>query len=148
MDYTQKNTDNRYILVLEDNNSRRTISLEESKYSLGRHSSNSIVIHSRQVSRKHATLIRKLNRKTNQESFWILDGDLEGKKSQNGIFINGEKCTVHELKDGDLINFGCEVNASYHAVSPATISESFIDKDTNNKLDKSLKKPIKKESVN
>ncbi len=141
MDYNPKKTENHYILVLEDSNSRRTISLEESKYSLGRHSSNSIVIHSRQVSRKHATLIKKLNRKTNQESFWILDGDLEGKKSQNGIFINGEKCSVHELKDGDLINFGCEVNASYHAVSPATISESYIDKNTPNK---SLLKSIKK----
>ncbi|MDJ0661731.1 MAG: EAL domain-containing protein [Crocosphaera sp.] len=143
MNYSTKNTDNRYILVLEDNNSRRTISLEESKYSLGRHSSNSIVIHSRQVSRKHATLIKKFNRKTNQESFWILDGDLEGKKSQNGIFINGEKCTVHELTDGDLINFGCEVNASYHAVSPATISESFIDKNKSKKIDKSILKPVK-----
>ncbi|MDJ0846177.1 EAL domain-containing protein [Crocosphaera sp.] len=142
MNYTKRNTENRYILVLEDNNSRRTISLEESKYSLGRHSSNSIVINSKQVSRKHATLIKKFNRKTNQESFWILDGDLEGKKSQNGIFINGEKCTIYELKDGDLINFGCEVNASYHTVSPATISESFIDKNYSKKTNESSPKPV------
>ncbi|MGK7958893.1 MAG: EAL domain-containing protein [Crocosphaera sp.] len=142
MNYRQKNTENHYILVLEDNNSRRTISLEESKYSLGRHSSNSIVIHSKQVSRKHATLIRKFNRQTNQDSFWILDGDLEGKRSQNGIFVNGEKCTIHELKDGDLINFGCEINASYHDVSPATISESFIDKSDAKSSDKSSKNKI------
>ncbi len=142
MNNTNKNTENRYILVLEDSNSRRTISLEDSKYSLGRHSSNSIVIHSKQVSRRHATLIRKFNRKINQDSFWILDGDLEGQKSQNGIFINGEKCTIHELKNGDLINFGCEVNASYHAVSPATISESFIDKNTPKQSKKPKGQPI------
>ncbi|EAZ87974.1 diguanylate cyclase domain-containing protein, partial [Crocosphaera chwakensis] len=129
-------------MVLEDSNSRRTISLEDSKYSLGRHSSNSIIIYSKQVSRRHATLIRKFNRKTNQDSFWILDGDLEGQKSQNGIFVNGEKCTIHELKDGDLINFGCEVNASYHAVSTATISDSFIDKNVPKQSTKSVKQPI------
>ncbi len=142
MNHTKKNTENRYILVLEDNYSRWTISLEESNYSLGRHSSNSIVIDSKQVSRKHATLIKKINHKTNQHSFWILDGDLEGKKSQNGIFVNGQKCLIHQLKDGDLINFGCEVNASYHVVPHAAISESFIDKNTANKF-----KPAKIPSI-
>lgn len=123
MNYLQSNPNYHYILVLEDSHSRRTISLEESKYYLGRHSSNSIVIHSRQVSRKHATLIRKFNRKTNQNSFWILDGDLEGNKSQNGVFVNGQKCLIHELQNGDLINFGCEVNASYHFVSNTKIDQ-------------------------
>ncbi|MEL4897703.1 EAL domain-containing protein [Crocosphaera sp. Alani8] len=146
MDYNKKKIGNRYVLVLEDSNSRRTISLEESNYSLGRHSSNSIVIHSKQVSRKHATLIKKFNERTNQDSFWIIDGDLKGRKSQNGIFVNGEKCASHELKDGDLINFGCEVNASYHAVSPATISESFIDYDHSQQIeiDKSISPSINK----
>ncbi|MGK7940910.1 MAG: EAL domain-containing protein [Crocosphaera sp.] len=125
-DSNRKPTDN-HVLVIEDNNSSRTISLDKSKYSLGRHSSNSIVIHSRQVSRQHATLVKKFNRQTNCHSFWIIDGDLDGNKSQNGVFINGEKCLVHELKDGDLINFGCEVNASYHSVSKVKISDSSID---------------------
>ncbi|MEA5509243.1 EAL domain-containing protein [Crocosphaera sp. UHCC 0190] len=140
MNYQKQSPNSRYVLVLEDSHSRRTISLEESKYYLGRHSSNSLVIHSRQVSRRHATLIRKFNRKTNQESFWILDGDLDGNKSQNGIFINGQKCLVHELKDGDLINFGCEVNASYHLVSSATISESFINQESSLSNDKTAAK--------
>ena len=116
------NSQGHYILVLEDNDCRRTVSLEASKYSLGRHSSNSIIINSRQISRKHATLIRKLNRKTYQESFWILDGDLDGNKSQNGIFVNGQKCLIHELRDGDLINFGCDVTASYHLVSQGSVT--------------------------
>ncbi len=125
-DSNRKPTGN-HVLVIEDNESCRTISLDQYKYSLGRHSSNSIVIHSRQVSRKHATLVKKFNRQTNSHSFWIIDGDLDGNKSQNGIFINGQKSLVHELKDGDLINFGCEVNASYHSVSKVKISDSSID---------------------
>ncbi len=143
MNQNKKNVENRYILVLEDSNCRRSISLEESQYSLGRHSSNSIIIYSKQVSRKHATLIKKFNRKTNEECFWILDGDLDGVKSRNGIFVNGEKCSFHELKDGDLINFGCEVNASYHTVSISKVSSGFTDKDTAKELEKSVLRPIK-----
>ena len=103
-----------HILVIEDQVSRRTIILDEANYTMGRHSSNSIQIHSRQSSRHHATFVRKFNTKLNQFTYLIVDGDLEGNKSQNGIFINGERCLVNELKDGDLINFGCDVNASYH----------------------------------
>lgn len=105
----------KHILVLEDALYRRTLILEANQYTLGRHSSNDIQMHSKQASRKHATLLRKFNSKTNQEVFWIIDGDLDGNKSQNGIYVNGEKCLVRELKDGDLINFGCDINASYHS---------------------------------
>jgi diguanylate cyclase (GGDEF)-like protein len=114
----QSNTQNgSHILVIEDDKYRRTIALEESTYSIGRHKTNTIVINSKQASRKHATLIRRLNTKTNSYSYWVLDGDLEGNKSVNGIFVNGEKCLVKELKNGDLINFGCNVNASYHSTN-------------------------------
>lgn len=118
----------KHILVLEDSVYRRTIILDDSQYTLGRHSSNTIQMHSRQASRKHATLFRKLSSKTNQEVFWIIDGDLDGEKSQNGIYINGEKCLVRELKDGDLINFGCDINASYHCLngSPNMLSQEWM----------------------
>jgi len=105
-----------HILVVEDQANRRTMILDDANYTMGRHSSNSIQMHSRQASRHHATFVRKFNTKINQFTYLIVDGDLEGNKSQNGIFINGEKCLVHELKDGDLINFGCDVNASYHHI--------------------------------
>lgn len=114
-----------HILVIEDDKFRKTISLEESTYSIGRHKTNTIVINSKQASRKHATLIRRLNTKTNSYTYWILDGDLEGNKSVNGVFVNGEKCLVKELKNGDLINFGCNVNASYHCTS--NWSDTFVN---------------------
>lgn len=114
-----------HILVIEDDKYRRTITLEEATYSIGRHQSNKIVLSAKKASRKHATLIRKQDIKTNRYSYWILDGDLEGNKSVNGIFVNGEKCLVKELKNGDLINFGCEVSAVYHALNGSS-SDTFI----------------------
>ena len=109
-------SNSRYLLIVEDPQGRRTITLEDMKYSLGRKSDNQIVLRSKHASRYHATLIKKsIDRQ--KFSYWILDGDLEGNKSHNGIYVNGSKCLVHELKDGDLINFGCDINASFHLIS-------------------------------
>jgi diguanylate cyclase (GGDEF)-like protein len=109
-------SNSRYLLIVEDPQGRRTIPLEEMKYSLGRKSDNQIVLYSKHASRYHATLIKKSIDRQNF-SYWILDGDLEGNKSHNGIYINGSKCLIHELKDGDLINFGCDINASFHLIA-------------------------------
>ena len=109
-------SNSRYLLIVEDPQGRRTITLEDMKYSLGRKSDNQIVLRSKYASRYHATLIKKSIDRQNF-SYWILDGDLEGNKSHNGIYVNGSKCLVHELKDGDLINFGCDINASFHLIA-------------------------------
>ncbi|AVQ74088.1 phytochrome-like protein cph2 [Microcystis aeruginosa NIES-2519] len=109
-------SNSRYLLIVEDPQGRRTITLEDVKYSLGRKSDNQIVLRSKHASRYHATLIKKSIDRQNF-SYWILDGDLEGNKSHNGLYVNGAKCLVHELKDGDLINFGCEINASFHLIA-------------------------------
>ena len=90
------------------------------KYSIGRHSNNSIVLHSQQISRYHATLIKKKDSKNNTYSFWLLDGDLQRNKSNNGFSVNGKKQLVHELKHGDLINFSFNVKANYHIISDST----------------------------
>ncbi|MFM7355028.1 MAG: diguanylate cyclase domain-containing protein, partial [Microcystis aeruginosa] len=109
-------SNSRYLLIVEDPQGRRTITLEDMKYSLGRKSDNQIVLRSKHASRYHATLIKKsIDRQ--KFSYWILDGDLEGNKSHNGIYVNGSKCLIHELKDGDLINFGCDINASFHLIA-------------------------------
>jgi len=70
-------SNSRYLLIVEDPQGRRTIPLEEMKYSLGRKSDNQIVLRSKHASRYHATLIKKsIDRQ--KFSYWILDGDLEG----------------------------------------------------------------------
>ncbi|ACB52135.1 hypothetical protein cce_2787 [Crocosphaera subtropica ATCC 51142] len=107
--------ENRHLIVIEDQKYRQTISLEDETYSIGRNTNNSIIIRSQQASRRHGTLMRRKNHRNNTYSYWIIDGDLDGNKSRNGIYVNGEKCLIKELKNGDLINFGCEVNATYYA---------------------------------
>ena len=51
-----------HILVINDSKGRRIISLENSNYTLGRDSQSDIVIYDYQVSRLHATLIKKEDR--------------------------------------------------------------------------------------
>ncbi|MGK7946607.1 MAG: EAL domain-containing protein [Microcystaceae cyanobacterium] len=110
----------RYLLILKNQEGSietiDTIKLDRDKYTIGRKHDSSITLNSQQASRRHATLIRQKNPDTNQYSYWIIDGDLEGHRSFNGIFINGDKRVAHELQDGDLINFGCKISASYHIV--------------------------------
>ncbi|MDJ0598869.1 MAG: EAL domain-containing protein [Crocosphaera sp.] len=131
--HTNHHQENRHLIVIEDQKYRQTISLEEETYSIGRHSKNSIVINSQQASRRHGTLMKRNNRHNHTYSYWIIDGDLDGNKSRNGIYVNGEKCLIKELKNGDLINFGCEVNATYYATHEW--SNKIIDI-TNNKAQK------------
>lgn len=114
---TQDSEPLKHLLVIEDEKDRRTIALEAPNYSIGRRPGNAIVINSPKASRRHATLIRKQDRHTRGYTYWLLDGDLKGNKSLNGVFVNGKKCLVTELKNGDLINFGCNINATYHTVS-------------------------------
>jgi diguanylate cyclase (GGDEF)-like protein len=116
-----------HILILEDLQGRRSISLDNPLYSLGRHCSNSIIVYSKHISRQHATLVEKKQDFSQENSFFILDGDGKGNQSHNGIFINGKKCLVHELQDGDLINFGGDVNASYHVLSMANSTPQKIE---------------------
>ncbi|MGB5595153.1 MAG: FHA domain-containing protein, partial [Crocosphaera sp.] len=87
---------NRHLMVIEDQKYRQTISLQEETYSIGRHHNNSIIINSQQASRRHGTLMRRKNRNNNNYSYWIIDGDMNGNKSRNGIYVNGEKCLVKE----------------------------------------------------
>ncbi len=106
-----------HILVIEDPSFRRTITLDKASYTIGRHSDNDIVLSSQKTSRYHATFVRRTDIKTNKFSYWILDGDLQGTRSSNGIFVNGKKCLVHELKHGDIIKFSSDVKARYHILS-------------------------------
>ncbi len=105
-----------HILVINDYKGRRIISLENSNYTLGRDSQNDIVIYDYQVSRVHATLIKKEDREREIFSYRIIDGDLTGKKSTNGLTINGNTCTSHELKHSDIIQFSCDTKANYYIV--------------------------------
>ncbi|WP_017319417.1 EAL domain-containing protein [Mastigocladopsis repens] len=108
----------RHLLVIKDLQGQRTIPLQEATYSLGRDSRNAIVLRSRSVSRQHAILLRVTVPETDQYGFRIIDGSFKGKRSTNGLFLNGAKCFSADLKHGDVIDFGNhQVQAKYYALS-------------------------------
>jgi diguanylate cyclase (GGDEF)-like protein/PAS domain S-box-containing protein len=113
-----------HIFTIEYEDFKKTVILKNEVYSLGRHSSNSVVIPCQTISRYHATLLPvKYKEKTQEEVFWIIDGDLRGNRSSNGIFVNGQKCLSHELKTGDIITLGgSDVRANYQVINQQEIN--------------------------
>lgn len=114
----------RHVLVIEDQKSRRIVSLEENTYDIGRDPSSAIPIYDRQVSRHHATLIRVNDYQNHQYTYRLIDGNLQGKRSTNGVVVNGQYCLSHELEHGDVIRFGNKSKASYHIMNLSTESEA------------------------
>ncbi len=107
-----------HLLVIKDQEGKRkrTIVLESATYSIGRDSTNSIVVDSPWLSRHHALLLRVTIQEGNH-LFRLIDGDLQGKRSTNGLSVNGKRCFSHDLQPGDLITFGKEVRARYHVIA-------------------------------
>jgi diguanylate cyclase (GGDEF)-like protein/PAS domain S-box-containing protein len=117
----------KHLLVVEDSKSKRIISLEENTYSLGRATSNNIVLYDGLVSRYHATLLRTNDVTSSDFYYWLIDGDLKGHKSTNGILINGHICSAHKLKNGDTVVFAKDAKATYYI----TNNSSEIDHEIN-----------------
>ncbi|MEH2316004.1 EAL domain-containing protein [Nostoc sp.] len=108
----------RHLLVIKDLEGQRTVPLQETTYSLGRHPANTIVLASRSVSMQHAILLRVTVPDTDQYGFQVIDGNYKGKASTNGLFVNGAKCFSHNLRNGDIIAFGGnQAQAKYYAIS-------------------------------
>ena len=103
-----------HLLVIKDKQGKRVIKLEDSTCSIGRDSTNAIVLHSKLVSRQHAILLRISIPETASYSFRLIDGNLQGDRSTNGIIINGQRCFSHDLKPSDVIVFAGDVEAKYY----------------------------------
>ncbi|MFN6153430.1 EAL domain-containing protein [Anabaena sp. AL09] len=107
----------RHLLVVQDPKGQRTLPLLEATYSLGRDLRNAIVLYSASVSRQHAILLRVTIPNTDQYGFRIIDGNFEGRKSTNGLFVNGNKCLHHNLQNGDVIAFDSHTQAKYYVIT-------------------------------
>jgi pSer/pThr/pTyr-binding forkhead associated (FHA) protein len=105
----------RYILEVFDAQGCRSIALEAATYSLGRDKTNAIVIHSDSVSRQHALLLR-VPRGDGQQGYdyRIVDGNLSGKRSTNGIEVNGKPQLEYVLQTGDRVKFSDHVELRYY----------------------------------
>ncbi|WP_299410778.1 FHA domain-containing protein [Acaryochloris sp. IP29b_bin.148] len=106
----------RHVLVINDGK-RRAIALDSAAYSIGRDESNAIVLDSPTISRKHAILLRLPTPGQNAYRYRLIDGDSEGNRSANGVFVNDKRCSSQELADGDRIGLGRKIKASYLIVS-------------------------------
>lgn len=128
---------NHLLLLFPDNPSeKKVLSLTESIYSVGRHSDSTIKLNSSSISRHHATLIRKDLGET-ENIYILIDGDLKGQRSQNGILVNGKKTIHHRLEDGDVIIFGeNEHKAIYKQEN--NLAEIKIDSLSNSPSEKSI----------
>jgi diguanylate cyclase (GGDEF)-like protein/PAS domain S-box-containing protein len=121
----QNQLSSRTFLAIEDPQGRRVISLDKGIYSLGRESKNSIVLRSPHVSRYHATLLKVYNPETDAHIFQVIDGDLQGNRSTNGLKVNGKKCFSKTLHDRDLIQFSEQVRA-YYLVTGLETTENLV----------------------
>ncbi|MDV3349893.1 ATP-binding protein [Leptothoe sp. LEGE 181152] len=106
-----------HLLIIEDDQGKRAVNLYADSGSIGRDVSNSIVLHSKEVSRQHAILLRVPHPGEDDYGFQIIDGNLQGKPSTNGLFINGRRCDSRNLRHGDEIVFGANVKVRYHTAA-------------------------------
>ena len=113
----------RHLLLVENLDGHQLLPLEASSHSIGRDPTNSIVLPSKAVSRQHALLLRVTSAEANSFGFMLIDGDLQGQRSTNGIKVNGEKCVSHRLKNGEHITFGNHVKARYLILPPLNDTE-------------------------
>jgi diguanylate cyclase (GGDEF)-like protein len=115
----------RHLLAVEDAEGQRLLPLESTSHSIGRDSTNSIVLKSKAVSRQHALLLRVTSADPNNYGFLIIDGNLQGKRSTNGIKVNGQRCYSHRLKHGDQLLLGNHVKVRY-LILPSLTDEAFL----------------------
>ncbi|PSB29329.1 FHA domain-containing protein [Stenomitos frigidus] len=105
-----------HLLIIEDDKGRREFVLDSSVYSIGRDPKCDIRLVSQFVSRRHATLVQLLN-DDGTYYYRIVDGNLKGKSSANGLLVNGRKLQAHDLKNEDEVVFGPQVRAIYYSLN-------------------------------
>jgi len=125
MDTTLTTTPQNHFLMVEDEQSKRIIPLESSTYSIGRDPENAIQLQSRWVSRQHALLLRVTLPGYQEYAFRVIDGDLQGKRSTNGLIVNGHYCYSQDLQHGDHIVFGRDTTARYY-ITQKQLDEGFL----------------------
>lgn len=117
-----------HLLIIEDDQGRKEIPLEQTIYSIGRDRECHIRLMSQFVSRRHATLVRMPREHSlNTYYYRIVDGDAKGKPSANGMIVNGRKMPYHDLKNQDEIVFGPQIRAIYYLLQDTHISRQTDD---------------------
>jgi len=108
-----------HLLMIEDVKGLRQFVLNDATCSMGRSNNNGIILYSNHVSRYHATLLRVPIPRRTAHFFRIIDGNLQGKRSTNGLLINGKRKLSHVLSHGDEIIFSRDARAFYQVIAQA-----------------------------
>jgi pSer/pThr/pTyr-binding forkhead associated (FHA) protein len=106
-------------LTIEDDQANKTVvHLVRDEYSVGRAEDNTVRLTERNISRRHARLLKRGER-------WVIQDN----KSYNGCYVNGQRLgEAQELAHGDLIQLGdyrlevhdeAELEAATQAAAPA-----------------------------
>ncbi|WP_249781261.1 FHA domain-containing protein [Leptothermofonsia sichuanensis] len=106
----------KHLLIIEDDKGSRQLVLDEPVYSIGRDLDCDIRLASLFVSRRHATLVR-VSMGDGDYTYRIVDGDLDGQRSANGLLINGKQLQSHDLQNEDKVVFGPRVQFTYFYLS-------------------------------
>ncbi|MEO0375297.1 MAG: ATP-binding protein, partial [Cyanobacteria bacterium P01_A01_bin.17] len=106
-----------HLLVIQDQQGRWSVALQETTGSIGRDARNNIILDAPTVSRQHATLLRIPLPQAGHYRFRLVDGNLSGERSTAGLVVNGQACLCHDLQTGDVIQFGDQAEAKYYIVS-------------------------------
>lgn len=113
-------------LLIRENKNFTIRRLDRKRYSVGRCPGSDIFLSSKGISRYHATIF------FSRSGFWIVDGDLKGYVSTNGILINQKKISVKKLSPFDIITFHSGVNAMFithkRCFSSADLFQDLLDK--------------------
>ncbi|HEY9826419.1 MAG TPA: FHA domain-containing protein [Stenomitos sp.] len=109
----RQNADGSHVLVIYDQPEPRQILLKSATYSIGRDKLNAIVIPHAAISRQHALLLRMPVPERNTYRYRLLDGNVSGKPSLNGLMVNGTRCSMWDLQPGDSIVLGEAIRVEY-----------------------------------
>ena len=110
-----------HLFIIEDNKGKREYILDSPVYTIGRDPKCDIRLVSQFVSRRHATLVQLPN-EDGSYYYRIVDGNLKGKPSANGLLINGRKLQALDLQNDDEIVFGPQVQAVYYLLQREAIT--------------------------
>ena len=101
-----------HLLLINDLGQERTVCLNAATYSIGRDSSNAIMIDDPTVSRQHCLFIRVPVNESHY-IYRIVDGDISGIKSRNGIHVNRTSYLEKILETQDTIQVGAYTTMNY-----------------------------------
>ncbi len=104
------------LLIIEDMEGRREIVLQKILHVVGRDPQSDIRLYSFFASRHHAILLQ-FPQADGTYSYRIVDGNLQGKRSTNGLVINGRKRSSWNLTHNDTVVLGSDVRLIYFAPS-------------------------------